>query len=301
MSQESKARAFKELHSQGRILVLPNAWDVASARIFEEAGFPAVATTSAGVAWSLGYPDGQAAPLEEVLAVVRRIVDSVAVPVTADLESGYADVPGGVAETVRRLLGTGAVGVNLEDAPGESGAPLLHTAVEVGRLEAARTAADREGIDLFINARTDVFWRSTGDAGTRLARAAARIRIYRDAGADGVFVPGTGDPDTLRALVKATDAPLNVLAAPGGPGADGLEALGVRRLTIGSGAARAVFAMLTRVATELRGRGTCSFLEEAVPYAQADRWFVPSHGSQPPQDKTGECTLHPAGQDRRSD
>lgn len=275
MDQESKAKMFSTLHWQEKILVLPNAWDVASARIFEKAGFPAVATTSAGVAWSLGYPDGQMAPLEEVLRVVERIAESVTIPVSADLEAGYANSASGVGETVRRLLGTGAVGINLEDAPGEGRAPILDAEVQVQRLEAARMAADREGIPLFLNARTDVFWRSLGDTETRLSEATARIRIYREAGADGIFVPGAGDPETLRTLAAVTDAPLNVLAAPGGLGTSELQALGVRRLTVGSGAARAMFAFLARAATELRDRGTCAFLQDAIPYAEANRWFVP--------------------------
>lgn len=202
----SKAGRFRSLHKQSgdSLFMLPNAWDAGSARVFEEAGFPAVATTSAGVAWSLGDPDGQIAPLSEVLDVVGKIVRCVSVPVSADLEAGYADSPDGVAETIRRLLGTGAVGVNLEDAPGPDGEALVPIAQQARRLEAARTAADREGVSLFLNARTDVYWRALGPVDTRLAAATERIRLYREAGADGVFVPGTVDPDTLQALAQAT-------------------------------------------------------------------------------------------------
>ena len=257
------ARRLHALHDPAAPLALSNAWDVASARVVEAAGASAVATTSAGVAWSLGRPDGDRLGRADLLAVVRRITAAVSVPVTVDAESGFADDAAGVAATVDGLLDAGAVGVNLEDgsrAPDELAA----------RVAAARAAADRAGVALFVNARTDVFLRGIGAPEDRLAETVARARRYVDAGADGVFVPGVVDAATIAELAAAIPAPLNVMVRPGLLPVPELGRLGVARVSLGSTVAEAAYAAAHRAAVELLERGTYGVLADAMDYAELD-------------------------------
>ncbi|MEU6353324.1 isocitrate lyase/phosphoenolpyruvate mutase family protein [Streptomyces sp. NPDC047072] len=257
------AVAFRALHVPGTPLVLPNAWDVPSARLVEDAGAAAVATTSAGLSWALGVADGDRAERERVSAAVGRIVAAVRVPVSADIETGYAKDAEGVADTVRAVLAAGVVGVNIEDALYEEGAaPLRSVAEQRERIAAAREAADAEGVPLFVNARIDTFLRGAGDIDRTLERAAA----FRAAGADGIFVPGAVDPGTLKLLVDGVDAPLNVLAGPGAPPVAELAALGVARVSTGSSLAEAAHAVVHRAARELLGTGTYESLEGGLAY-----------------------------------
>ena len=267
--QVAKAEAFLRLHQEPPLLLLPNAWDVASARLFEEAGFPAVATTSAGIAYALGHPDGQRVGRDDMLAVVARIAAAVAVPVTADLEAGYATTPDGVADTVRAAVAAGAVGMNLEDSDHGEPGRLADRAAQAERVAAAREAADSLGLAFVLNARTDVFLLGAGEPAGRLAHAIERSNAYRAAGADCSFCPGVADPATITALVREVDGPLNVLAGPATPPVAELEALGVRRVSLGSGPMRATLGLVRRMAEELR-RGTYPF-EGALPYDEAQR------------------------------
>ena len=188
-NQAELARRFLELHRGPKILVLPNAWDVASARIFEEAGFPAIGTTSAGVANSLGYPDGQKIPREEMLGVVRRIAEAVEVPVTADVEAGFGSTPEEVAGTAQAVIAAGAVGMNLED--GVEGRPDLLAGVNRQKeiIQAVMEVSEGAGVSFVLNARTDIFLYGIGPAETRLARAIERLNAYRAAGAQALFAP----------------------------------------------------------------------------------------------------------------
>ncbi|MFE2881223.1 isocitrate lyase/phosphoenolpyruvate mutase family protein [Streptomyces sp. NPDC059272] len=247
-----RALAFRALHVPGRPLVLPNAWDAASARIVEDTGAAAVATTSAGVAWALGVPDGDLLGRERAVAVVARIAGSVAVPVSADIESGFAADPAGVADTVRAVLAAGAVGVNIEDALYGGEGVLRPVAEQAERIAAAREAADAEGVPLFVNARIDTFLRGAGGVDATLERAAA----FRAAGADGIFVPGAVEPGTVKELADGIDAPLNVLVGPGAPPVAELAALGVARVSAGSSVALAAYAVVRRAARELLDTGT---------------------------------------------
>ncbi|MGQ4435104.1 isocitrate lyase/PEP mutase family protein [Streptomyces sp. SAS_260] len=247
-----RALAFRALHVPGRPLVLPNAWDAASARIVEDTGAPAVATTSAGVAWALGVPDGDLLGRERAVAAVARIAGSVAVPVSADIESGFAEDPAGVADTVRAVLAAGAVGVNIEDALYGGEGVLRPVAEQAERIAAAREAADAEGVPLFVNARIDTLLRGAGGVDATLERAAA----FRAAGADGIFVPGTVEPGTVKELADGIDAPLNVLVGPGAPPVAELAALGVARVSAGSSVALAAYAVVRRAARELLDTGT---------------------------------------------
>jgi len=268
MTLGEKAEAFRRAHAGPGLMILPNAWDGASARLFEQAGFAAVATTSAGIAWSLGYPDG-GAPRDEMIAAAGVVVRSVRVPVTVDAEDGYGASPGDVAETVRRLLDVGAAGLNLEDAPGPDGGPLADADSHARRIAAARAAADAAEVAMVVNARTDVFWRAVGPQAGRLDEAVRRLSLYRRSGADCLFAPGVRDAATITALVDRLEAPLNVLVGPESPPLAELARLGVRRVSVGSGPARAVLARVRAIAGELRRDGSLDGLADALGYAQA--------------------------------
>lgn len=258
-----RALAFHALHVPGRPLVLPNAWDLASARLVEDAGAAAVATTSAGLAWALGAADGDRLDRGRALAVVADVAAAVRVPVSADIESGYAAGPDGVAETVRAVLAAGAVGVNIEDAL-HGGGGLRPVAEQAERIAAARAAADGAGVPLFVNARIDTFLQGAGGVDETLERAAA----FRAAGADGVFVPGVVEPGAVKLLVDGVDGPLNVMAGPGAPAVAELAALGVARISVGSAIAQAAHALVHRAARELLEAGTYGTLAGGLGYGR---------------------------------
>ncbi|WP_412163876.1 isocitrate lyase/PEP mutase family protein [Curtobacterium flaccumfaciens] len=263
----TRAATFHGLHDHpSRPLVLVNVWDAASARVVEDAGATAIATTSAGVAWSLGRPDGNTLTRAEAMDAVARIAASVSVPVTVDLESGYADDADGVARTVDAVLEAGAVGINIEDGR-------LHPDALADRIGAARRAAERAGVPLFVNARTDVHLAGLVDPERRLAETLERARRYRGAGADGVFVPGVRDVETIRALVESIDAPVNVMAGPGSPTVSELAGIGVARISLGSAVAQAAYAVARQAAAELLTTGTYDSLAAGVDYADLNALF----------------------------
>ena len=266
-SLKSKAIHFLRLHKGSRILLLPNAWDAASARVFETSGFGAIGTTSAGVAYSLGYPDGQRIPRQEMLAAIGRIARAVAVPVTADVEAGYGPSSAEVAETVRDVLAAGAVGLNLEDAA--SDLTMFDLSQQVERVRAVREAATAAGVPVVLNARTDVYLLRQGDPGAWFDEAVRRLTAYRDAGAGCLFLPGVRDADTIARMVRAVGAPLNVLVGPGMPCARDLENMGVARLSLGSGPMRAAMGQVRKIARELIETGTYNAMfDGAVPYQE---------------------------------
>lgn len=269
--QKAKAMAFRAMHRSGKILVLPNAWDVASACVFEEAGFGALATTSAGVAFSLGYPDGQKISREEMLARVGRIARAVKVPVTADVEAGYGLRPEDAARTASEVIAAGAVGLNLEDTTGDDAHPLADLSLQLERIRAVKAAALKTGVLLVLNARTDVYLAKVGDPATRYDESARRLLAYRDAGADCVFLPGVADADTIGKIVRDTQCPVNILAGPGSPSVPELEKLGVARVSIGSSAMRATLGLVKSIAEELKSAGTYRSLEDGIPYPDMNR------------------------------
>jgi 2-methylisocitrate lyase-like PEP mutase family enzyme len=272
-TQRERAARFLALHQGSGILLLCNAWDAASARVVEDAGFPAVATTSAGVANSLGYADEENAPFEEVVAAVRRIVRAVRVPVSADIEAGFGETPAAVAESCRAILEAGAVGVNLEDRTHSPGR-LAEIPVQCEKIRAVQDAAARAGGRLVVNARTDVYLGSIGAPGGRFAETVARCNAYRAAGADCLFVPGVADEPTIANLVEAIDGPVNILAGPATPPIARLADLGVRRVSLGSGPMRATLAHLRRIARELLESGTCAAMaSDTISYAEANALF----------------------------
>ncbi|GAA0540401.1 isocitrate lyase/phosphoenolpyruvate mutase family protein [Paractinoplanes ferrugineus] len=233
--------------------MLANAWDVASARVAEEAGSPVVATTSAGVAWSLGARDGDALDRASAVEAVRRVVGAVRVPVTADIEAGFGSAPADVAETIRGLVAAGAAGFNLEDEGRE-------IADYVARLEAAREA----GPHLFLNARIDTYLRGSKD----LEETVERAEAYLAAGADGIFVPGAIELDTVKALVARIAAPVNILVWPGAPTVAELAAVGVARVSLGSGVAEAAYAVMRAAVREALGSGTYTSIAGGLPYGE---------------------------------
>jgi 2-methylisocitrate lyase-like PEP mutase family enzyme len=264
------AERLRALHKAPPIFVIPNAWDAASARVFEAEGFPAIGTTSAGVAASLGYPDGGIVPSREMIEAVARIVRAVKVPVSADIEHAYGTTPDGVAEVVLRVIAAGAVGINVEDyVPGA--ADLEPLALQVDKIKAIIKAATKAGVRVVLNARTDVFLRELGASATRLGVAVERGKAFLDAGADCVFVPGVRDRDTIGALVRGIGGPINVLAVDGTPPIAELEALGVARVSVGSGPMRAALAVVRDVARELKSRGTYSaFTGHTIPFSDVN-------------------------------
>ena len=268
-TQNEKAELFRSLHRGPEILVLPNAWDCASARIFQVARFPAIATTSAGIAFSLGYTDGERIPQDLMLATVARICAAVPLPVTADLESGYGDV----AKTTAGLIAAGAVGLNLEDMNHESGA-LVPVAAQIERIAMVRRIATGLGVKVVINARTDVFLAQIGEPSTRFERACERLQAYIAAGADCVFLPGLADENVIRRVIETLKFPLNVLAGANSPTIPRLRELGVARVSVGSGIMRASLGVTRRIAQELKASGTyTALLEGAMPFAEANALF----------------------------
>jgi len=267
-----KAETLGRLHTDGPMLVLPNAWDAGSARIFVEAGFNALATTSAGIAFSLGYPDGERISRDEMLAAVARITRRIDVPITADLEAGYGLTPQAVSETVRRAIDAGAVGMNLEDRL--EGKQLIDFALAVDRVGAARAAADAAGVPFVLNARTDAFEAPELRPEQRLDEAVRRGNAFREAGASSIFVPFVGDRDTIERLVRQIWAPLNVLGTPNAPTLKELAALGVRRVTFGSAPMRATLGLVRRMAREWKEKGTYGTLEAyGIPFAELQQGF----------------------------
>ena len=269
----AKAELLRQLHVKGPMLVLPNAWDAGSASIFVEAGFPALATTSAGIAFSLGYPDGERITRDEMLAAVARITRRIAVPITADMEAGYGMTPNEVAETVRRVIDAGAVGMNLEDRI--EGKHLIDFPLAVERIAAARAAADGTGVSIVLNARTDAFEAPELRPEQRLEEAVRRGNAFREAGADSVFVPFVGDRDTIEVLVQKIRAPVNILGTANAPTLKELATLGVRRVTFGSAPMRATLGLVRRMAREWKEKGTYGTLEAyGIPFAELQKLFA---------------------------
>ena len=268
---KEKATAFGAMHRGQKILLLPNVWDAASAVIVRQAGFSALATSSAGIAFSLGYPDGQKISRDEMLAAIARITKCVDVPVTADVEAGYGPRPEDAAETTRGVLEAGAVGMNLEDATGDVDNPLADLQLQVEKIRAVRQVAVSSGVPVVLNARTDAYLLQVGKPEKRYDLALSRLSAFRDAGADCMFVPGVNDVETIQRFVRHLKFPLNILAGPGSPPVAELEKLGVARVSLGSGVMRATLGHLQRIAAEVKNAGTYQTLEGAPSFAEMNR------------------------------
>jgi 2-methylisocitrate lyase-like PEP mutase family enzyme len=299
-SLAQKASRLLELHHASQPLVLINAWDAASAAMVEHCGLPAIATSSAAMANALGFPDGQYIPWPQMLDAVARVCRAVKVPVTADIESGFAPGVTALETSITQIIQAGAVGVNLEDVmsanpalqiadpknadsknadPVRHGNPLFPLAEQIARIQAARRAAHVAGIHLVINARTDAYWQAGVDPAEAMRNTLERGKAYLQAGADCIFIPGLRNPehiktviDHLRSVAGEPDhgvAPVNILAGPGVPSIPELAKLGVKRVSYGSGPHRAAMGLLRRIAEEAKTSGTFKALTEgAVPYEE---------------------------------
>ncbi|MGC2199864.1 MAG: isocitrate lyase/phosphoenolpyruvate mutase family protein [Stellaceae bacterium] len=272
--QAQQAEFFRNKHCGPRLLLLPNAWDALSARVFVAAGFDAIATTSGGVAWSLGYADGEQTPWTEVVAATARIVRVARVPVTADIEAGYGDTPDAVMASVADIIGAGAVGVNLEDGILRGAVPIRSVADAADRIRAAREAAKAAAVPIVINARTDLYLRNIGDEASRFEQAVERGRAYLAAGADCFYPITLRDPATIGRLVKALGAPININVRAGSPSVAELEALGVARASTASQVALMAMSLTRQIADELRQTGRFDKLAPEMAQPDAQRLFT---------------------------
>ncbi|MBV8036231.1 isocitrate lyase/phosphoenolpyruvate mutase family protein [Roseateles sp.] len=264
---------FRQLHQGPALLKVANVWDAGSAVLVQALGVPALATTSAGLAWALGHADGNHLPIAEHAAAIRRIVRVARVPLSVDSEAGYSDDPATVADNVMRLAEAGAVGINLEDG---AGAPALLCR----KIEAIRAATARAGIDLFVNARCDVYLKNLAP-GRSADEVLRRARAYAAAGADGLFAAGATAVADIQALVAGQPLPLNLLARPALPGPDELQRLGVRRLSAGSAIAEAAWGRAQRAAAGFLAQGGGADLyDDATPYPQVNGAFAAANTAQ---------------------
>ncbi len=269
-----RARHFRSLHARDRILLLPNAWDAGSARLFAQQGFAAIATTSGGMAWSLGQADGEQLPRDEVIAASRRIVAATQLPVSVDFEGGYGDDARAVQANVAALIETGIAGLNLEDGIAH------HTLRDIddaaARIAAARAAALASGVPIFINARIDCWMiDGFGSEAQRIVETQRRARAYLAAGADGIYPIGVTAADTIATLCAGIDAPINLGARPGLPALDELARLGVARLSTATRLATLAYAAARDAALALRESGRCEALDAHWTYADMQQLFAP--------------------------
>src|SRR5256712_79324 len=274
-SQKEKAEDFRALHHGRRILILPNGWDVPSARVFEDAGFPAIATSSAGMLVSLGYPDGEVIGRNEFVSAVGRIARALSVPLSADVVAGFGKTAKDVLVTVRAILKTGAVGINIEDFV-HATKKLYPVERQVENVKAIRKLGETKGVPLVINARTDALRFAEGNEGARFKEAVRRATAYRDAGADCVYPMGLTDQASIAAFVLALDFPVNVMVRKGLPEISELERLGVARVSFGPSPSYAAMGLLKRAAKEVLEKGTYENLTKgAITFDELNALAVP--------------------------
>ncbi len=274
--QQQFAEALRRAHRTPPLLLLPNAWDPMSARQFEAAGFGAIATTSGGVAWALGFADGEKAPWPEVVAATARIVRSVRVPVTADIEAGYGETPGAVGARIAEILQTGVAGFNLEDGTPRADMPVRPIEDAVARIRAAREACVVVGVPAVINARVDLYLKNVGDPVSRFDETVRRAKAYLAAGADCIYPFALGDMDIIARLVTALDrAPVNIVARAGTPPVAELERIGVARVSIAAGATLAVMSLIKQIGEGLHTSGRFDVLEHSMNRPEAQKLFEP--------------------------
>jgi 2-methylisocitrate lyase-like PEP mutase family enzyme len=267
--QKAKAEMFLKFHQDKEILVLLNSWDIGSSKLIEACGYRAIATTSMGIAASLGYPDCQVIQLSEMIEAITGIVNGVQVPVTVDIEAGYGENLYEIIDSVKKIIATGIVGINIEDSIDLN--PVLIDEIEFcERISAIRALSDSLGFHLVINARTDSFYTSGGSTQEKLSESIKRGNKYREAGADCIFIQPVWEKEMISTLVKEINAPINILSNPGigggllPPSVRELQDLGVSRLSLGSGLMKATLALIKKVADELSEKGTYNILLDAL-------------------------------------
>lgn len=265
-NQINRASDLLNLHNGEEILVLLNSWDPGSSKLIEASGFKAIGTSSMGISASLGYPDCQAIPFKEMVEAVKRIVDKVNLPVTADIEGGYGQNLNAIVESTKEIILTGIVGINIEDSYDLN--PKLVDPIEFcERISAIREMANSLGIHIVINARTDVFLTSSGSESNRLKESIDRGNKYREAGADCVFIPDVWQKEKIKTLVSEINAPINILSNPTNgtgfpPSIRELEAIGVARVSLGSSLMKSTLSLTKRIADELIKKGSYNVLSE---------------------------------------
>ncbi|MFP8780188.1 isocitrate lyase/phosphoenolpyruvate mutase family protein [Hydrogenophaga sp. RWCD_12] len=279
MNQIQQGLRFQQLHTTDAIFLMPNAWDAGSALMLASCGFPAIATTSAGVAFSLGFPDQEAAVSREtMLDRVGSIAAASPLPISADLQSGYGSSPDEVGKTITAAIRAGVVGANIEDNSGNPAQALFDREDAVARIRAARRAADASGVPFVLTARTDAY---LTDARHPFADAVERCNAYHEAGADCLFVPGASDPKSIEALVREINGPITVVMGLTGSSltVSQLGSLGVRRVTVGGSLARATFGLIRRAAQEMAASGTFTYADQQIPDAELSQFFAERRGS----------------------
>src|SRR5262245_16412958 len=278
ITQLEKARRFRDLHTSDGCFLMPNAWDVGSAKMLAAAGFSAIATTSAGVAFSLGHPDhgfcssDARVDREAMMGRVGSIASAMSAPLNADLEAGYGASPEAVAETITKTIVAGAAGGNIEDFTGDKNDPQFETSLAVDRIRAAREAVDRSGVPFVLTARADCYLVGHRDA---FAESVRRANLFREAGADCLFVPGPSDAATIGKLVKEINGPINMVMGLTGNAlsvAD-LKGLGVRRISIGGSLARSMYYHIREAAKEMMERGTFTYADKQIPQGELNQIF----------------------------
>lgn len=264
-NKEQHIESFRQLHKQKETFILPNAWDAISAIMFEQAGFKALGTTSAGIATSLGYKDGENIPFPEMLSAVERITRAVNIPVSVDLEAGYGETEAEIKEVIQQIISTGAVGINLEDGTGNPNKPLHNLSEQVNKIKLIKTiTADQS---LFINARTDTYWLSIGSETERYEETIKRAQAFTEAGADCIFIPGLSDQATIEAVRKEISLPINLLATPTTPSLEELTEIGIERVSTGSAPFRASVTLMKSIATDLKEKQSfTSIMDGVMPY-----------------------------------
>ena len=280
-SQVEKAEDFRSLHDRRDVLVLPNAWDVPSARVFEDEGFPAVATSSAGMLVSLGYPDGEEIPAKDFDAAIRRIARVLSVPLSADVVAGFGDTPEGVASSVRAVIRAGAVGINIEDFV-HSAKKLLPVEKQKAKLKELVRLREALKVPFVINARTDALRYAPGNDDEKLEEAIRRAEAYRDLGVDCVYPMGLTDAESISKFVGALDFPTNVMVRKGLPTVPELKRLGVARVSFGPAASYAAMGLLRRASREVRQKGTYgSLVEGAITFDELNSLALPRKPANP--------------------
>ena len=271
--QMKKAELLRALHHAEAPLVLPNIWDAGSAVLAADAGFPAMATASAGVAWAHGRPDGEKLDRGEMLEVVARIANRVRLPLTADMEAGYGTTPADVAETVAKTLEAGAVGINLEDGISYATGTVFEMSAAIERITSARAAAKTAGIHLVINARTDVYFGEQRSITEKFKEAVARANAYLSAGADCAFVIAVRDTTTIAELVREIHGPVNIIAGSPTLDINTLARLGVKRISLAGGLAGNVLGGFKAALEEIRDNGTTGFLEKGLAHTELNHLY----------------------------
>ncbi len=269
----TKLEDFRKLHKLSSTFVLPNAWDVMSAKMFEKNGFKAIGTTSAGIAASLGYQDGEQIPFDQMLTVLERIVNAVNVPISADIEAGYGITVEEVVTNVQRIIETGAVGINIEDGTGDADEPIGDISSQTEKIAAIKERSITSESGLFINARTDIYWLGIGDPSSRFQKTLERVRAYEEAGADCIFIPGLYDKETIHNLRAEISCPINLLVSPDLPALEELSKIGIERVSTGSAPFRATVTLLEKLSEEINNDQTFHLMTENVlPYGKI---FIP--------------------------